>query len=97
MTRQNALRATIVAGLVLGIGCTSIVYTTGPRCPEWSEESVAQLAQMMAYAEAERIELDALEEAIGRQELYCEAMEPADRLEVCEGSSLACWWRGLWR
>jgi len=91
VTRQVARRATIIVGLVLAVGCTSVVYTVGPRCPEWSEESVAELGQVLELGK-----YPALEEAIGRQELWCQAADVHSGEELCVGSRLSCWWRGLW-
>lgn len=81
----------VLCGLqILLIGCTTTVYTVGPRCPEWSDEAVEDLGRVIDLEQ-----YPALEEAIGRQELYCAAMEPADTSEQCFG--FWCWWRELWR
>ena len=93
-----ASRGRVCAGLLAGglallvSGCFATVMTVGPRCPEWSEEAVAELGAVLGAGKYPN-----LEEAIGRQELFCQAQEPADDETVCVGSRLGCWWAEVWR
>jgi len=91
VTLQDARRATIVLGLVLGLGasgCLTRVYTVSPPCPIWSLEAERELARLQERGDAPN-----LETAIGEQEEFCQALEPARGSELCIGCG--CWLRRI--
>jgi len=73
---------------VLGLGCVQTIYTVGPKCPVWSEEAESELGMVLETGRVPH-----LEEAIGRQEAFCQALEPESGEELCIGWS--CWLRRI--